>query len=664
VIDDPQLKTLFSIVLKLDTGGRILEASETFERHISEFEQGCALLSLFKIVRPATVRSWSDVDGHINSLFLLTAYSGQFAIRGQVFKTASAENSYYIFCGSPWLTWISDHCPNTRMSISDFAPQDSQLDQLFLMTTEKRMVNDLERLNGALKKAKRETELAEEARAALFARMSHEMRTPLNGVISALSLLSHGNFDEESQEILRLAQSSSTNLLHVINYVLDMSKIESRALEAEEVLFNVQDLLESVTDIVRPAAEKGGLELRWEVDPSLARSYRGDKPKLRQCLINLASNAIKFTEKGKVIVRAFPSPRDKEGLKVRFEVEDTGIGISEKDRKRIFDPFWTGASNADRGTGLGLDIVRRAVDIMGGIVGVVSAPGAGSVFWLDIPLAASDKAEEGDEILQSTLYQPLPEREYLGRVLLVDDNETNLILGRKILETLGVQVHLARDGEDALAKCDTNHYQLVFMDISMPGMDGVHTTLKLRERFDDKALPVVALTAYASAEEEKRCLAAGMNHYLIKPIVREQLAEQLERFLEQATSDEPAQEAEAGPGEQPLLNAVTLDTLLEQIGPEGLSEVVNQFQKEARDRDGRFLQAASAGDADTAQREAHTLGSTCLSLGLDRAALAFRAAESALLDRSEGGFVASDAKHCSALLKQSVAQLKQRVQLS
>jgi signal transduction histidine kinase/DNA-binding response OmpR family regulator len=663
VISAAQLEQLFSIVLDIDANGIIARASDTFTRHMPDYQPGADLLGLMQLTRPSTVDRWEDLEAHMESLFLLTSNTGDFAIRGQLLKVQE-EPSRFVFCGSPWLTWISVHSPNTHLGISDFAPQDSQLDQLFLMTTEKRMVNDLERLNSALKQAKRETELAQEARSALFARMSHEMRTPLNGVVSALSILSDAKLEDEASEVLRLAEASSKNLLHVINYVLDLSKIEAHDTVLENVVFDLHGLLEGVADVVRVAAAEKSLELRWEVDAALASLYSGDKPKLRQCLINLLSNAIKFTDEGKVTLRVIPSPRYSDGQKLRFEVEDTGIGIHPTNRKRIFDPFWTGASSVEKGTGLGLDIVRRSVEMMGGIVGVVSAPGSGSVFWIDVPLR---EARESDELAQHSA-PTLTNRHgaaaadtYRGTVLLVDDNETNLILGRKILESMGVDVEVARSGEEALSRCDRERYDLVFMDISMPGMDGVYTTIKLRERFDASQLPVVALTAYASTAEEKRCLDAGMNHYLIKPIVREQLAEQLACFLDRNSKEvtEPAQVTKA---DHSLINTQTLQTLIDQIGSDALQLVIDEFRGEAPLREEHFQAAVNEGSADAAQREAHTLGSTCLSLGLDRAAFSFRSAEASLLERGDAGFADIDATSCGKLLKDSLRELERQLQ--
>lgn len=649
------LEKLFSLLLLLDEEGRIRYASKTFHRYLPDVPEGTPLLDLMDPVRPSTVSSWERIDRHVGSLFLLRERSGRFAMRGQLLHL---DGEYrWAFAGAPWLTWLRENRPQLNLGIDDFAPQDAQLDQLFLMTIEKRMVGELEQLNEALRHAKRETELAQEAKSALFARMSHEMRTPLNGVISALSLLAEHGLPEASADILRLAQTSSRNLMNVINYVLDLSRVEAgESPGAESIDFSLPELLEGVTDILRAAAMEKGLELRWAKSGELGDVYRGDKPKLRQCLLNLLTNAIRFTDTGRVSLRAMPSPMQSGRERVRIEVEDTGIGISAEDRKRIFQPFWTKAQNTSSGTGLGLDIVRRGVALMDGTVGVASAPGAGSVFWIDVPL------EAGSE-------NSLPRRLagaagaihdcFSGRVLLVDDNATNLMLGARLLETMCVDVDQARSGEEALACCAAQRYQLVLMDISMPGMDGVFTTLKLRERFDSRQLPVVALTAYASAEEEQRCFEAGMNHYLTKPIVKEDLALQLSRFLEHdesccgSAADEgpapaaPADASRTGPGSAaaaeggngsaagaaaPEVRHDTLSTLHRQIGGAGLATVVDRFRDESEERLQRLRAALGAGDGALAQREAHTLGSTCASIGLERAAQFLRATEASLLD--------------------------------
>lgn len=636
----PELSRLFTAVLCLDGEGQVLFASETMTRYVPRLTEGSNFFSVFETLRPSGIRSMAELGRHRGSLFLLKSRDEQFAARGQFVEAMKNGKKTLCFFGAPWLFWMNTNCPDTKLGMGDFSAQDSQLDQLFLMTTEQRMVSDLEKLNAALKQAKTETEEAQETKNALFARMSHEMRTPLNGVVSALALLGDHKLDDEALRLLNLAHSSSRNLLHVINYVLDISKIEAGDAPIESRPFSLPRLLESVTDIVQARAVEKDLELISRSSFQLNDIYIGDKTRLRQCLLNLATNAIKFTPRGTVVVRAVPSHRERDDL-LRFEVEDTGVGISQDNQKHIFDPFWTASRNeesAEKGTGLGLDIVRRHVEALGGTIGVISREGKGSLFWFEVPLEPGDDTLEiDDEDTSPTLV--VPER-FSGTVLLVDDNPTNLVLGRMILESLGVTVEETRDGASAAELALTGNYDLVLMDISMPVMDGVQATKTIREQLGPGEQPIVALTAYASSEERERCLAAGMNDYLTKPIVRDRLAEQLQRWLAPAPSQEPAtatpapESAAPAQPEAPALAESVLTELREQIGDANLSTVLDQFEGEVQARWDGFVEACAQGDRKALIRESHTLSSTCRSLGLIAAGEHFSALEEQL--RSDG----------------------------
>jgi signal transduction histidine kinase/DNA-binding NarL/FixJ family response regulator len=657
VIDFNHLGKLFSIVLLLDEEGRIRYASDTFERYLPDVKPGAALLDVLEAVRPSTLTSWDTVRRHMDSLFLLRDREGRFAIRGQLLEQRHPDQRRYVFCGAPWLTWVNENRPDLALSIDDFAPQDSQLDQLFLMTIEKRMLGELESANAALEQARRETELAEAAKTQLFARMSHEMRTPLNGVASAIGLLADRSMDDESREIVRLAQTSATNLMQVINYALDFTRADAGNDALEQVSFSVGGVLNDVTDIVRARAVEKGLDLHWLVERDVDSHFLGDRQRIRQCLLNLLINAIKFTERGRVILRALPSPAA--GQSLRFEVEDTGIGISREDRAKVFEPFWTTARGSDAGTGLGLDIVRGFVQRMGGRVGVSSTPGVGSQFWIDLPLEASP--EQAASLAAPAAPTELHSR-LRGRVLLVDDNEINRILGRKVLSTLGLQVEVCASGPEAIEHCERNHYDLVLMDVNMPGMDGVHATRRLRETFAPRALPIVALTAHASAYEEQRCLDAGMNHYLTKPVVRETLAEQLAHFL----TAEPAAQTPAVTtiadgfcvATTCELDAQRITELSEQIGPDSLRDIVQRFEEDAVARQRRLRIALSEADRESAQLETHTLGSSCLGLGLTGAAKAYRDAEAAIAAGGTTAVSSIDSAEIGLILARGVEQLR------
>ncbi|EAQ96635.1 response regulator [Congregibacter litoralis] len=657
-----QLEKLFTVILCINDDGEIRYASETPRRHLKDLDVGSRFFDLFTLLRPATARSIPEVREHLASLFLVKSRNERFAIRGQMVETTWQREPVLCFCGAPWLFWMNAHCPDIKLGIADFSSQDSQLDQLFLMSTEQRMVSDLEKLNAELQDAKHDTELAQAGKTAMFARMSHEMRTPLNGVVSALALMGDQEMSPQSRELLALANSSSRNLLHVINYVLDISKIESGDEVLENTLFELPLILRSVTDIVRARAVEKKLELTWSSSPLLGNLYLGDKAKLRQCLLNLITNAVKFTPAGSITVRALPSSHS-DGNHIRFEVEDTGEGISPEDRLHIFEPFWTGASDAlgqDKGTGLGLDLVRRYVEVMQGTLGVISQLGKGSLFWLELPLEPAPEASALGASPEATP-EEVPAR-FQGKVLLVDDNATNMLLGRLILESLGVSVEEARDGAAAVQRALEEDFDLVLMDLNMPVMDGVAATTSIRRERSEEALPVVALTAYASSEERERCLQVGMNDYLTKPIVRDRLAEQLNRWLKADTGTGVTSKAAAKkpPSETNTLPDLAEDVLSElrtQIGDSSLTTVLDQFEAEVQGRWSRYSQALSEGDRPAMIREAHTLSSTCRSLGLANAGEHFSKLESQLQD---GAAIPKDApEESEAILSRGLRALSE-----
>ncbi|WP_439105579.1 ATP-binding protein [Congregibacter sp.] len=628
-----QLEKLFTVILCINDDGEIVYSSETPRRHLPALTNGRSFFDIFKLLRPTAARSVPEVREHVTSLFLVKSLDERFAMRGQMVETTWNGKPVLCFCGAPWVFWMNSHCPDIKLGMDDFSPQDSQLDQLFLMTTEQRMVSDLEKLNGELQEAKLDAEVAQATKSAMFARMSHEMRTPLNGVVSALSLMGDEEVGPKAQELLALAESSSRNLLHVINYVLDISKIEDGDEVFESTIFELPLLLRGVTDIVRARAVEKNLDLSWYISPLLSSYYLGDKAKLRQCLLNLITNAIKFTHSGSVTVRALPSTSSGEEF-VRFEVEDTGRGISKENQQLIFEPFWTGSSatpDHEAGTGLGLDLVRRYVEVMDGSLGVTSQPGRGSLFWLDVPLEVGLEESLGQSA-GAPLAADVPTR-FQGTVLLVDDNSTNMLLGRLILESLGVTVEEAKDGSVAVKRALSETFDLVLMDLNMPVMDGVAATTNIRRERDGTELPIVALTAYASSEERDRCLRLGMNDYLTKPIVRDRLAEQLNRWLPADVTSEPqakrdiTQEKAPEPDLPPELATDVLDDLRAQIGDASLATVLDQFESEVQSRWTSYAQATAEGELEAMIREVHTLASTCRSLGLSRAGEHFAALE-------------------------------------
>jgi CheY-like chemotaxis protein/HPt (histidine-containing phosphotransfer) domain-containing protein len=441
--------------------------------------------------------------------------------------------------------------------------------------------------------------------------MSHELRTPLNGVLSALTLLRDQGLSGQARTLLDLAGESSRNLIQVINYVLDVSKLELSQAASEEIAFDLPEMIASVISIVRTAAMEKGLALGSHIDGSLSSSYLGDSSLLRQSLLNLVNNAIKFTEAGEITV-AVTRSLDEE-MTLRFEVRDTGVGIAQEDTAMIFEPFRRvrnrEAGPRESGTGLGLDIVRRNVRHMGGNLGVDSTPGKGSTFWIELP-CSEIVTEHGTKPRPSSQAGENPRLQ--GRVLLVDDNETNLMLGEMILQSVGLGVIRASTGEAAIDMARDEEVDLVLMDISMPGIDGFEATRRIRAFRDAGSLPIIALTAYASSIEGEKSEACGMDGYLTKPIVLDKLVETLSAWLP-AAEDAPSPAATSAQAGADAVDHAVLDQLAAQIGDANLVRVIDQFLDEA---DRRWAALEAAKNAEELAREAHSLASTCRSFGL------------------------------------------------
>lgn len=630
------LHSLFSVVMCIDESMNLIYVSETLSKCLPETKHKPRLLEVFDTLRPTSLSTFTDGINALGSLCLLTAKNGRFAIRGQLLRTQYQGQDVLCFCGAPWLFWINTKCPETQLGLSDFSAQDVQLDQLFFMSTERKMVEDLEQLNTDLKAAKKQLEEAQEAQRQFFAQMSHEIRTPLNGVVSALSLLDHQPTDPEQSNLVRLAQSSSENLMQVINYVLNVSKLELSPAQ-DQIVFSWPDLIRSTIDIVAAKAEEKSLRVKLDLSPDLPQACYGNPARLRQTLLNLAVNAIKFTDNGTITIRALPVHQTADHCILRLEVIDTGIGITDDHIPHIFDPFWSsqpeGLATQDEGTGLGLDIVRRNVQSMGGEIMVKSTPGQGTKFWFELPAKLPAETELVPEV--PLVQQGADTEELTGRVLLVDDNETNLLLGSMILELMGLAVTSVDGGGAAVTAARQQQFDLVLMDISMPDIDGLEATRQIRTFASSDMLPIVALTAHIDNEEKAACIDIGMNGYLTKPIVREQLNKALATWLAKDRKLPSKESVEAMTYEintidTELVTESVIEELIQQIGRDNLQIVINKVRTEATQRWNELVTADKQGDKDAIQRHVHSLASIFRSVGLMPAGDALGAIETKL----------------------------------
>jgi PAS domain S-box-containing protein len=483
-------------------------------------------------------------------------------------------------------------------------------------------ITDRAHASDQIVKARDEAVRAMNVKSQFLASMSHEVRTPLNGVLGLTELLLSTPLDSEQMKYATSAHSAAENLLSIVNDILDFSKMEAGKLNVEAAQLDAVDLVNEVAALLAPQARAKGVRLETQTDGALSTAVRGDPLRLRQVLLNLAGNALKFTDAGVVTLAVRVLAVNEQSVSMRFEVADTGIGISAEDQDRIFGAFAQADSSTTRrygGTGLGLAISRQLVQAMGSDLRVVSDVGCGSTFSFEITLAkdatAPSRTSETDEPARAG-----GEHVYSGRVLLVEDTEVNQLVASRMLTKLGFEVDVARNGVEALDAVRSNPYALVFMDCQMPVMDGYEATRQLRRQERDAGstprLPVIAMTAAAMAGDRERCLHAGMDDYLSKPLTIAALRALIDRLGARTSFEEPLGIETAAPAPT-VIDPDRVAELRELDTADGtvVERLIGAFLETANTQIERLHEAVREGNPEAVERAAHALKGSSGNIG-------------------------------------------------
>ncbi|WP_276496797.1 PAS domain S-box protein [Pontibacter litorisediminis] len=450
-----------------------------------------------------------------------------------------------------------------------------------------RDVSELKRTQIALLRAKEEAENLLKVKTQFLANMSHELRTPMNGIIGMIDLMSQINTDPEQSEYIDTLRKSSDALLAILNDILDLSKIQAGKLVLHENGVDLHETLDKIHSLFVNRAQQKDLNFTYTIQPNVPRHIVTDETRLLQILSNLTSNAIKFTNAGDVSITVGADKLSRDNYRLNVRVKDSGIGISPEDQLLLFNDFTQLDNSSTKtfgGTGLGLAISKQLTQLLGGDIGVDSKPGDGSVFWFNIKVRVASAAEvEEQQLRQLQQHQEVSSLDFTPYVLLVDDNQINQKVAQKQLERLGCITEIASNGYEAIEHANRNKYDIIFMDIQMPEMDGVTATRHIKEQLGDNCPPIIAMTAYSMKDDAEKFMKQGMDDYVSKPVKSSDLHTMISKWhkngWEAGTSGAAA--AEELENQEPIIDMAVVEQLREIGGEDFTKQLYTEFEEEA-----------------------------------------------------------------------------------
>jgi len=533
--------------------------------------------------------------------------------------------------------------------------------------------NTLLEKNRKLDEALEKANIAVKAKSDFLANTSHELRTPLNGILGMAELLTETNLDVKQKKYADAIIKSGNSLLSNINDILDLSKFEAGHYVLEFIDFSLRSITEDIVETLSVLAHKKGIEIDCKIDKNFSDDLVGDPDALRKILTNLTGNAIKFTSKGRVIIKILCTGHTESHISTRMEVKDTGIGISPDAVEKIFESFTQADSNTTRlygGTGLGLNICKNIVESMDGKIGVESEKGAGSTFWVALELEKSSESssielqtnskEKNNDVsnkngTSSVTNKNSKENCFKGNILVVDDNEINQEVAKGMLEKLGCTVDIAENGEDAVKAYDIKHYDLMLMDCQMPVMDGFKATEIIRKIERDRSraypdlfevetkvlhVPIVAMTANSLPVDKERCFYSGMDEYLKKPVDMKSIIFILERWLDSGQYVERMNDIKDTSDNiiKVHKDLVDIKKLNEVRGilQEKFSSIIDIFLEDTPMRLNTIYKAIDAGNNETAWKTAHLISGSAGTLALTGFMNSCRQLENYIKEGNEG----------------------------